>query len=127
MVRINTGPRKKNAPRAAWRVEESYLQWLRGRPCFLESKGGCGAVSNFRKPVEPAHVDCAGGKGMGLKVADCYAIPLCQKHHDEQHGKVGSFKDRGGWKTFQAKYGFDAVQVAAGYWRQWKSDKGELA
>lgn len=125
-MRVNTRPRKRNAPRPAWKVCEAYLQWLRGRPCFLAGKGGCGTVSDMRKPIEPAHVDCAGGKGMGTKVADQFAIPLCQLHHDEQHGKVGSFKSRGGWKTFQAKYGFDAVKVAGEYWRAWKGDKGEL-
>lgn len=72
-----------------------------------------------RKPVEFAHVDCAGGKGMGLKVADQFGIPLCPRHHDEQHGKIGEFRQRGGWPTFQLKYGFDAVKVAADYWRAW--------
>lgn len=72
-----------------------------------------------RKPVEFAHVDCAGGKGMGTKVADQHGMPLCPRHHDEQHGKIGAFSQRGGWPTFQIKYGFDAVKVAAEYWRLW--------
>lgn len=106
-------PRKRNAPRPAWKVTESYLQWLRGRPCYLAGHraGGCGDQGR-RSPVESAHVNHGGGGGMGEKAADRHAIPLCQRHHDEQHGKIGAFSQRGGWPTFQIKYGFNAVQVA---------------
>lgn len=72
-----------------------------------------------RNPVEFCHVDEAGGKGMGLKVHSSHGLPMCPRHHDEQHGKIGEFKLRGGWKTFQLKYGFDAVTVAAEYWAKW--------
>lgn len=112
--------RHRNAPRPDWKVADAYLKWLRGRPCFLADKGGCGLGDPPRRsPIEAAHVDCAGGKGMGSKVADANAIPLCQRHHDEQHGKIGTFRQRGGWKTFQLKYGFDAAKVAYAYWRAW--------
>lgn len=110
--------RHRNSPRPAWRVAEAFQQWVRGRPCYLADKGGCG-VHGGRKPVEFAHVDCAGGKGMGVKVADQFGIPLCPRHHDEQHGKIGEFRNRGGWPTFQIKYGFNAVKVAGEYWRAW--------
>lgn len=82
-----------------------------------------------RTPVEAAHVP-GGDAGMGTKASDFYAIPLCQRHHDEQHGKIGEFSQRGGWPTFQIKYGFDAVKVAGEYWRawpgrsQWEADNG---
>lgn len=56
---------------------------------------------------------------MSTKASDHFAIPLCQRHHDEQGGKVGNFRQRGGWKTFELKYGFDAVNIAAEYWRLW--------
>jgi hypothetical protein len=84
--------RNRNKPRPEWKVALSYLEWLRKRPC---------------------------GKGMSTKAADCHALPLCQRHHDEQGGKVGSFRNRGGWPTFQLKYGFNAVDVADAYWRAW--------
>lgn len=67
---------------------------------------------------------------MSTKASDKFAIPLCQRHHDEQHGKIGEFRQRGGWKSFELKYGFNAVKVAAAYWRswparhQWESDHG---
>jgi hypothetical protein len=113
-------PRRQNAPRPAEKTARGFRQWVLGRGCLLSAHpaGGCGPMPG-RKPVEPAHVDCAGGKGMGTKVADKHVLPLCPKHHDEQHGKIGSFRQRGGWKTFQLKYGFDAVAEADRLWRLW--------
>ncbi len=115
-------PRKAPRSKPEWRVNEAYRQWVRGRACFLSGHraGGCGDVPG-RKPVEFAHVDCAGGKGVGLKVSDEFGLPLCPRHHDEQHGKIGSFSQRGGWKTFQLKYGFNAVTEAKGLWNDWLS------
>lgn len=119
---INTSSRHKNAPRPAWKANELYKQWLRGRPCYLDGhrNGGCGLADPPRRtPVEAAHVDHGGDKGMGSKASDRFCIPLCQRHHDEQGGKIGPFKSRGGWPTFELKYGFDAVSVAAEYYRRW--------
>lgn len=115
----NVAPRRKNSHRAQQeRACPGFEQWIRGRRCHLAHKGGCGEIG-ARKPVEFAHVDCAGGKGMGLKVPSRFGLPLCPRHHDEQHGHIGSFRNRGGWKTFQIKYGFDAVEDANDYWRRW--------
>lgn len=124
LARTAFAPRKKNALRPAEKSAPTYLQWLRGRPCYLDGHraGGCGwADIPRRSPVEAAHVDHGGDKGMSTKASDRFAIPLCQRHHDEQGGKIGSFRQRGGWATFQLKYGFDAVRVAADYWRAWPS------
>jgi hypothetical protein len=111
--------RKKNAPRPAWKVTDSYLSWLRKRPCFLDGRG-CGVADPPRRaPVEAAHVNHAGDAGTGTKASDRFAVPLCQRHHDEQHGKIGAFSQRGGWPTFQIKYGFNAIDVAAEYWAAW--------
>lgn len=122
IARINTRPRKQNAGRPEEKSCPGYLQWLRGRPCHLDGHkaGGCG-LAEFprRSPVEACHVDHAGDKGMSTKVSDRSAIPMCQRHHDEQGGKVGTFRQRGGWKTFEVKYGFNAVDVARGYWLAW--------
>lgn len=115
-------PRKRNAPRPAEKSAKSYLAFLGKRPCFLNGHalGGCGWAEFPRKSfVEAAHVPHKASKGTGTKSADCYAIPLCQMHHDEQHGRIGRFKDRGGWPKFQAKYGFTAIDVAGDYWHQW--------
>lgn len=121
-MRIDVSPRKRNAPRPAWKVADQFHQWLRGRKCHLDGHraGGCGEGDPPRRtPVEAAHVDHGGDKGMGTKASDCFAIPLCQRHHDEQHGKIGAFRNRGGWKSFELKYGFSAVDVARSYWQRW--------
>ena len=104
MLRVNTRPRKRNAPRPAEKSAPAFLQWLRGRECVM--------AFNCDGKIEAAHVDYAGGKGMGTKVADRHAIPMCSKHHREQHSI--------GWLAFQNRYGkFNAEEVAARYWANW--------
>src|SRR5512139_2705140 len=101
-------PRKRNSPRPAEKSAPGFLQWLRGRECFLANFGECSDT------VEAAHVDHGGDKGMGTKVSDRFAIPLCggpAGHHAEQH--------RIGWQSFEEKYIFGAVGVAEQYWRAW--------
>lgn len=71
-----------------------------------------------------AHVDHAGDKGMGSKVADRHCIPLCDGHHRRQHSR--------GWATFEREClnGKSAVALAAAYWEawpgriQWERDNG---
>lgn len=114
IFRKHTRPRVRNAPRPAEKSAPTFLQWLRGRPCFLADHwlGGCGLAPIPRKsPVEAAHAPDKASKGMGTKSTDAIALPLCQAHHDEQH--------RIGWATFQAKYGFNARDVAGDYWHLW--------
>ena len=104
---VNTAPRRKNAPRPAWKVAESFKQWLRGRPCAADGHGLCDGR------FVAAHVDHAGDKGMGTKASDRHCIPLCDGHHKRQHSR--------GWKTFEAEClgGKSAVAMAAAYWRAW--------
>jgi hypothetical protein len=68
-------PRKRNAPRPAWKVAKAYHQWLRGRECAFERLGGC----NGR--MEAAHTPDPNSKGCGTKAADSNAVPACQHHH----------------------------------------------
>lgn len=103
MTRINTKPRKKNAPRAKWRVAEGFKKWIRGRTCIINNHECAGRM-------EACHVDYAGGKGMGLKVADMFCVPMCEHHHREQHK---------GWKSFEKKYRIKAIELAEAFWRAW--------
>lgn len=98
----------RNAPRPEWKVADSFRQWLRGRPCACEGRNPkCGG------PIRSAHVDHAGDKGMGTKVADRHCIPLSDQCHKTQHAI--------GWRSFQTIYlkGRDAVAMAAEYWKAW--------
>lgn len=112
MMRIDTRPRKRNAPRPAWKVATAYLKWLRGRPCAKERDGGCWGK------IESAHTPDPASKGVGTKAADHNAIPLCSGHH-----KLHTEK---GWSAIGLTRE-TAQAMAAAYWRAWKGDKGELA
>ena len=100
-MRVDVRPRQRNSGKAdAGRRCPSHLQWLRGRACCVEAKGGCSGK------IQAAHVDNAGGKGMALKVADWKAVPACAGRHEEMHR---------GAKSFEAKYRIDLVAAAAAY------------
>lgn len=106
-MRVDTRPRKRNAPRPAEKSAPGFLQWLRGRDC-LAMAGDC------HGKIEAAHVDYAGGKGMGTKVADRFAIPLCSHHHRLQHNN--------GWPWFDItilKMAGAGESAASQYWRAW--------
>ena len=107
-MRVDTRPRKRNAPRPAEKRAPGFLQWLRGRVCLAASAGCSGKI-------EAAHVDYAGGKGVGTKVADKYAVPLCSAHHRSQHSM--------GWSSFEREEleGFDGAALTAAfkYWHMW--------
>lgn len=109
-MKVDCSPRKKNAPRPAWKVEKAYLQWLRGRPCML---AGAGCVGR----IEAAHTPDPESKGMGTKAADRNAIPLCQAHHALHTTK--------GWSAIGLTRE-TAAKAAGEYWRRWKGDRGEL-
>lgn len=109
---IDVRPRKRNAPRPAWKVEKAYHQWLRGRVCWAAKLGGC------EGRMEAAHTPDPGSKGMGTKAADHNAIPLCKHHHVLHTVK--------GWSAIGLTKEI-ARDVAREYWRLWKGDKGELA
>lgn len=99
-MRINTKPRKQNSRRADLaRRCPAHLQWLRGRIC-------CTSAEDCSGKIEAAHVDRAGGKGTGLKVADWHAVPLCARHHQEYHR---------GAATFEARRRIDLVAAAKAF------------
>lgn len=112
LVKVDIRPRRRNAPRPAWKVEKAYHQWLRGRPCWASDQGECSGN------MEAAHTPDPGSKGIGTKAADHNAIPLCNGHH-RLH------TDRG-WSAIKLDRE-KARAVAREYWRLWKGDKGELA
>lgn len=107
-MRVDVRPRKRNAPRPAEKSAPAFLQWLRGRECLAASTNGCIGK------MEAAHVDYAGDKGMGTKVSDRFAVPMCAGHHRMQHAF--------GWHTFEREcFGIAGHALAASmhYWRSW--------
>lgn len=65
------------------RVEDpAWLAEVRKMPCLVCRRPG---------PSDPAHLRTAArqyGKpptGMGEKPSDCWVLPLCRTHHDDQH------------------------------------------
>jgi len=109
---VDVRPRKRNAPRPAWKVAKAFLQWLRGRPCMLAYRGDCSGK------IEAAHTPDPCSKGMSTKAADQNAIPLCVFHHHLHTTK--------GWSAIGLTR--ETAQTAAGsYWRLWHGDKGGLA
>jgi hypothetical protein len=106
LARSAIKPRKRNAPRPAWKVADSYRQWLRGRPCACGGKLNCGGK------IVAAHVDNAGGKGMGTKVADKNCIPLSEYCHQLQHSI--------GWPRFEKFLpGGSGPKLSVEYWNAW--------
>ena len=75
---------------------------------MFAGKGAC------EGKIEAMHLDFAGGKGVGTKVADRYSVPACSNHHRRQHNK--------GWATFRREVGFaveDLLDGAEVFWRLW--------
>lgn len=114
LARAAFAPRKKNAPRSFWKVNEAFRQWLRGRPC------ACGGRNSFCDgKIQAAHVDYAGkgtrdAKGTGTKVADRWSIPLSASCHMLQHNR--------GWPWFDITIlGLAGAgeKLAAEYWNAW--------
>jgi hypothetical protein len=107
-VRVDTRPRRKNSPRIAEKSSPAFLQWLRGRECFFAYMGNC------EGKIEAMHLDFAGGKGVGTKVADQWALPCCSGHHRAQHTK--------GWLTFLNAVGHTKdglLYMASKFWNAW--------
>lgn len=71
-----------------------YLSFIRSRPCLV-----CEATLE----IEAAHVRVGGDGGVGLKPSDYRAVPLCHRHHAQQH--------RDGERTFWRWLGADPNAV----------------
>ena len=99
-------PREKN---------DSHLKFIRSLPCLICDDG---------TTVEAAHVrygDRSVKKpqtGIGTKPDDKYTVPLCGKHHREQHME--------GERLWWSQWGIDPVKVAlALYAESGDQERGE--
>jgi hypothetical protein len=102
-------PTRQRQPRV---LCEPYLAYIRTLPCLI-----CG------QPAEPAHIrtgSLADGKsytGGGERSSDRWALPLCRRHHEEQH-------DAGKEIVFWNFYKLDPFGVAVRLWDAWKKSTG---
>lgn len=108
MLKIDTSRRNKNAGRPAHKSAPGFLQFLRTRNCILAHTGEC------QGKVRACHWDQAGDKGVGTKVSDRWALPMCDEHHRIQ-------TDVAGWPNFQIQHGFNAKAVCEAFWQAWPS------
>jgi hypothetical protein len=76
-----------------------HLRLIAKQPCLI-----CG-----RRPCEAHHLRFAQPRGLGLKVSDEFAVPLCRGHHRELH-RAG---DEARWWTTT---GVDAIGIARKLW-----------
>lgn len=60
-----------------------YLDWVKTLPCV-----SCEASAD-----DPHHPHGVGFKGMGTKVPDYWAIPLCRNCHDALHHNTKGWED----------------------------------
>ena len=74
-----------------------YRAWIRTLACVVPR---CRS-----RDIHCAHVRV---KRYGPDVGNC--VPLCARHHDEQHKGI---------KTFQRKYGLNLAELAAGLGAEW--------
>ena len=83
------------------RRDEFHLKWLRERPCVI-----CATT-----PVDAAHIKMADARickplssNIGAKADDRFTLPLCRRHHLEQHDMPE--------REFYEKHRLDAVLLA---------------
>lgn len=93
----------RNAERAAKRLErdfgtEAFRSWVRGLGCSVPS---CGSTD-----VELAHARSRGAGGDWTMIA-----PLCHTHHALAH-TIGQ-------RTFEQRFGFELLDVAAAVHLRW--------
>lgn len=82
------------------RRSRSHLDFIRGLPCCACGRG---------PRSEAAHIRAGTDGGMGIKPSDQWTVPLCNRHHREQHDK--------GELTFWASRGVDPYGLAQTLWR----------
>lgn len=106
--------RRKTKRRTDPRRHAGHLQWIRGLECIIGR--GCDGS------IEACHVDYAGTgpekKAMGVKVPDWFVVPMCSRHHAEQHDI--------GWARFERRYQIDA-ESTSGFLRSISPHHKQLA
>lgn len=80
--------------------DPAHLAYVRTLPCTICGALGCDPA-HIRSPAPQHGKDQTGG---GRKPDDCWVLPLCRRHHDEQHSR----NELAWW----ASYGIDPFPLA---------------
>lgn len=94
------------APKRPRRQSGSHLDFIRSLPCCV-----CGDNTS----TEAAHIrfaDRSVGKretGLGEKAADFFCVPLCGRHHRDQHA-------HGNERIWWAVHNRDPIRIALALW-----------
>jgi hypothetical protein len=128
-ITSSSGPAKRgtvkrvNKRRRAERFTEAFglkASWIRGLSCVVGAtcKSECRVVGFRQLRVVIVKcvgvVDAAHTKSRGAGGDSTHLIPLCRKHHHEQHAV--------GIKTFATKYGLDLDALADFYERRFQEE-----
>jgi hypothetical protein len=80
---------------------KEHLRYVASQPCVI-----CG-----RSPSHAHHVRYAQRRGLGIKVSDEFAVPLCATHHHQLHNTT---KEREWWQERK----IDPLMIAGRLWRE---------
>src|SRR6185437_4975635 len=80
---------------------KEHLRYVASQPCVI-----CG-----RSPSHAHHVKYAQRRGLGIKVSDEFAVPLCATHHHQLHNTT---KEREWWQERK----IDPLMIAGTLWRE---------
>ena len=86
-------------PEAKRLRDKQHLRFVAKQPCLV-----CG-----REPCDAHHLRFAQSRGLGLKVSDEFAVPLCRAHHRELH-RAGKEVD------WWARTGIEPIDIARRLW-----------
>ena len=81
--------------------DKTHLKFVASQPCLV-----CG-----RQPCDPHHLRFAQPRGIGLKVSDEFAVPLCRGHHRQLHQ---TSNEEAWWEDLK----INALETAKGLWEQ---------
>lgn len=96
--------RKRDRPRRGPDRSQPYLAWIRTLDCSVCCRPSGGAI-----PIEAAHTNVLGCRGMRQKTSDFSVIPLCQLHHRWSNDSYHAL----GEKRFSERHRVDITELVA--------------
>jgi hypothetical protein len=88
--------KKKSAAEKRPGMSDAHLKLISQLPCCIPGCIHCAAALAEEEAgnrderlygIDPHHLKCMGGRGMGMRATDRWAVPMCRAHHDEVEHK----------------------------------------